>query len=94
MSTFIRKSILEREIIVIDVQPFYKIQSLLSNITNNIYQIAKFANTTSSIYKNNTNNIAIITNTYKNIFDILLYIQNVDIINTEKQIWQLQKYIP
>lgn len=51
MASFIRKSVLEKEIIVIDLEPFYKIQHLLSNTTNNINQIAKHTNTYGVIYK-------------------------------------------
>lgn len=41
MASFIRKSILEKEIIVVDLEPFYKIQHLLSNATNNITSSSK-----------------------------------------------------
>lgn len=51
MDHFIRKCLLEKQIYVIDLEPFYKIQSQLSNATNNINQIAKRVNSTGAIYK-------------------------------------------
>ncbi|WP_239682077.1 MULTISPECIES: plasmid mobilization relaxosome protein MobC [Streptococcus] len=51
MSHFIRKSVLEGDIFVIDLQPFVDLQGLLYNATNNINQIAKRVNTTAVIYK-------------------------------------------
>nr|WP_283774881.1 plasmid mobilization relaxosome protein MobC [Histophilus somni] len=85
MASFIRKSILEKDIIVIDLEPFYKIQSLLSNATNNINQIAKHTNTYGVIYKRDIDDMKkMITDTSKNILDILSYLQNVDTIKTEE----------
>lgn len=85
MASFIRKSILEKEIIVIDLEPFYKIQSLLSNATNNINQIAKHTNTYGVIYKKDIDEMKkMITNTSKNVLDILSYLQNTNKINTEE----------
>ena len=52
MSHFLRKCVLEKEIYVIDLEPFRNLQWLLSNATNNINQIAKATNTTGVIYKN------------------------------------------
>lgn len=52
MSHFLRKCVLEKEIYVVDLEPFRDLQWLLSNATNNINQIAKAANTTGVIYKN------------------------------------------
>ena len=52
MSHFIRKCVLEKEIYVIDLEPFRNLQWLLSNATNNINQIAKTTNTTGIFYKN------------------------------------------
>ena len=52
MSNFLRKCVLEIEIYVVDLEPFRNLQWLLSNATNNINQIAKAANTTGVIYKN------------------------------------------
>ena len=52
MSHFLRKCVLEKEIYVVDLEPFRDLQWLLSNATNNINQIAKATNTTGVIYKN------------------------------------------
>ena len=52
MSHFLRKCVLEKEIYVVDLEPFRDLQWLLSNVTNNINQIAKATNTTGVIYKN------------------------------------------
>ena len=51
MSHFLRKCVLEKEIYVVDLEPFRNLQWLLSNATNNINQIAKATNTTVVIYK-------------------------------------------
>lgn len=51
MSHFIRKSVLEGDIFMVDLQPFVDLQGLLYNATNNINQIAKRVNTTGIIYK-------------------------------------------
>ena len=51
MSHFLRKCVLEKEIYIVDLEPFRDLQWLLSNITNNINQIAKATNTTGVIYK-------------------------------------------
>ena len=51
MSQFLRKCVLEKEIYVVDLEPFRDLQWLLSNATNNINQIAKATNTTGFIYK-------------------------------------------
>ena len=51
MSHFLRKCVLEKEIYIVDLEPFRDIQWLLSNATNNINQIAKAINTTGVIYK-------------------------------------------
>ena len=51
MSHFLRKCVLEKEIYVVDLEPFRSLQWLLSNATNNINQIAKATNTTGVIYK-------------------------------------------
>ena len=51
MSHFLRKCVLEKEIYIVDLEPFRNLQWLLSNATNNINQIAKATNTTSIIYK-------------------------------------------
>ena len=52
MSHFLRICVLEKEIYVVDLEPFRDLQWLLSNATNNINQIAKTTNTTDVIYKN------------------------------------------
>ncbi|MDU1707211.1 MAG: plasmid mobilization relaxosome protein MobC [Anaerococcus vaginalis] len=51
MSHFLRKCVLEKEIYIVDLEPFRDLQWLLSNITNNINQIAKATNITGVIYK-------------------------------------------
>ena len=53
MSHFLRKCVLEKEIYIVDLEPFRDIQWLLSNATNNINQIAKATNITGVIYKKN-----------------------------------------
>ena len=52
MSHFLRKCVLEKEVYIVDLEPFRDLQWLLSNATNNINQIAKATNTTGVIYKN------------------------------------------
>ena len=51
MSHFLRKCVLEKEIYIVDLEPFRNLQWLLSNVTNKINQIAKATNTTGVIYK-------------------------------------------
>lgn len=51
MAHFLRKCVLEKEIYVVDLEPFRDLQWLLSNATNNINQIAKATNMTGVIYK-------------------------------------------
>lgn len=51
MSHFLRKCILEKEIYIVALEPFRNLKLLLSNVTNNINQIAKSTNTTGVIYK-------------------------------------------
>lgn len=51
MSHFLRKCVLEKEIYIVDLEPFRDLQWLLSNATNNINQIATVTNTTGVIYK-------------------------------------------
>lgn len=41
----------EKEIYIVDLEPFRDLQWLLSNVTNNINHIAKATNTTGVIYK-------------------------------------------
>lgn len=57
ISNFIRKCVFEKHIFVIDMTPFYKIQYLLSNESNNINQITKHVNTTNKVYKSDIENI-------------------------------------
>lgn len=52
MSHFLRKCVLEKEIYIVDLEPFRNLQWLLSNATNNINQIVKATNATGVIYKN------------------------------------------
>ena len=51
MSHFLKKFVLEKEIYIVDLEPFRNLHWLLSNATNNINQIAKATNTTGVIYK-------------------------------------------
>ena len=51
MSHFLRKCVLEKEIYIVDLEPFRDLQWLLSNATDNINQIAKATNITGVIYK-------------------------------------------
>ena len=51
MSHFLRKRVLEKEIYIVDLEPFRNLQWSLSNATNNIKQISKATNTTGLIYK-------------------------------------------
>ena len=46
MSHFLRKCVLEKEIYIVDLEPFRNLQWLLSNVTNNINQVAKATNIT------------------------------------------------
>ena len=57
MSLFIRKCVLEKEIYIIDLEPFADLQGLLYNATNNINQIAKHANSTGIIYRDDINDM-------------------------------------
>ena len=52
MSRFIRRCVLEKEINVVDLNPFRDLQWEISKVGNNINQIAKVANTNAVIYKN------------------------------------------
>lgn len=51
MVYILRKCVLEKEIYIVDLEPFRDLQWLLSNATNNINQIAKATNTAGVIYK-------------------------------------------
>ena len=57
MSHFIRKCVFEKEIYQVDLEPFRDLQGLLSNVTNNINQIAKRVNSTGVIYKEDVSDI-------------------------------------
>ena len=57
MSHFLRKCVLEKEIYVVDLEPFRNLQWLLSNVTNNINQIAERVNSTGIIYKEDINDM-------------------------------------
>ena len=46
MSLFLRKCVLEKEIYIVDLEPFRRLEGLLSNIATNVNQIAKVANAT------------------------------------------------
>ena len=51
MGHFIRKSVLEAPIFVIDMNIFRKLQTLIGKNSNNINQIAKRVNSTGIIYR-------------------------------------------
>lgn len=51
MAHFLRKCVLEKEIYIVDLEPFRELQSLLANATNNINQIARATNITGVIYR-------------------------------------------
>lgn len=51
MAHFIRKSVLEAPIFVIDMNIFRKLQTLIGKNSNNINQIAKKVNSTGIIYR-------------------------------------------
>lgn len=51
MSHFIRKTVLEKEIYEVDLEPLRALYGSLSNATNNLNQIAKRVNQTGVIYK-------------------------------------------
>ncbi|MDE8259734.1 plasmid mobilization relaxosome protein MobC [Erysipelothrix rhusiopathiae] len=55
---FLRKCELEKEIYTVDLKPFTELKELLANATNNINKIAKRANSTGVIYKDNINDIS------------------------------------
>ena len=57
MSHFLRKCVLEKEIYIVDLEPFRSLQYLLANATNNINQIAKRVNSTGVIYKEDIGDI-------------------------------------
>lgn len=49
MSLFIRKCVLEKEIYVVDMEPFRKLEGRLANIASNVNQVAKKDNATDEI---------------------------------------------
>ncbi|MEL5899447.1 plasmid mobilization relaxosome protein MobC [Clostridium sporogenes] len=51
MGHFIRKSVLEAQIFVIDMNIFRRLQTLIGKNSNNINQIAKRVNSTGIIYR-------------------------------------------
>lgn len=51
MSLFIRKCVMEKEIYIVDLEPFIKLQGSLGIENNNINQIARRVNKTGVIYK-------------------------------------------
>ena len=51
MGHFIRKSVMESPIFVIDMNEFRKMQTLIGRNANNLNQIAKRVNTTGVIYR-------------------------------------------
>ncbi len=51
MAHFLRKCVLEKEIYIVDLEPFRELQGLLANATNNINQIARATNITGVIYR-------------------------------------------
>jgi hypothetical protein len=57
MAHFIRKCVLEKEIYIVDLEPFRELQWQLSNATNNINQIAKHTNQTGVIYRDDIKSI-------------------------------------
>lgn len=57
MSHFIRKCVIEKEIYIVDLEPFIKLQSSLGIANNNINQIARRVNKTGVIYKTDINEI-------------------------------------
>lgn len=57
MAHFIRKTVLEKEIYVVDLEPFRNLQWLISNATNNINQVAKHVNQTGVVYKSDMETI-------------------------------------
>ena len=57
MSHFIRKCVMEKEIYIVDLELFIKLQSSLGIANNNINQIARRVNKTGVIYKTDINEI-------------------------------------
>lgn len=57
MSYFIKKCVIEKEIYIVDLEPFIKLQSSFGAANNNINQIARRVNKTGVIYKTDINEI-------------------------------------
>ena len=57
MSHFIRKCVMEKEIYIVDLEPFIKLQSSLGIANKNINQIARRVNKTGVICKTDINEI-------------------------------------
>jgi len=55
MAHFLRKCVLEKEIYIVDLEPFRILQGQLANVTNNINQIARATNITGVIYRDDIN---------------------------------------
>ena len=76
MSHFIRKCVMEKEIYIVDLEPFIKLQSSVGTANNNINQIARRVNKTGIIYKTDIkeikNDIAKISKEQWDIHSLLL----------------------
>lgn len=76
MTHFIRKCVMEKEIYIVDLEPFIKLQSSLGIANNNINQIARRVNKTGVIYKTDIkeikNDIAKISKEQWDIHSLLL----------------------
>lgn len=74
MGHFIRKCVLESPILVIDMNEFRKMQTLIARNANNLNQIAKSVNTTGIIYREDIEDIK---KENDNISREILIIQNI-----------------
>lgn len=76
MSHFIRKCVMEKEIYIVDLEPFIKLQNSLGIANNIINQIARRVNKTGVIYKTDIkeikNDIAKISKEQWDIHSLLL----------------------
>lgn len=71
MSNFIRKTVLEKEIYEVDLEPLKNLYGTLSVVTNKINQIAKRVNQTGFIYKSDIDDMKkSIDNFSKEVWDI------------------------
>lgn len=57
MSHFLRKCVLEKEIYVVDLEPFRDLQALVGRYNSNLNQIAKRVNSTGIIYSDDIEEI-------------------------------------